>query len=377
MNFRGAAQRNWDAVVVGAGPAGTVSARQLALAGAEVLLVDKAPLGRWKVCGCCLNGAAIQTLNSISLNYILEQSGAVPLAAIRVAARSCQATLGLSGASLSREAFDAALVGAAVAAGATFLPQTQATLGETSSEYREVVLVCDHKRTLVNARVVLAADGLGGNLLAHGAQHRAVVRSNSRMGAGMIADTMPSFVEPGTIYMACAKSGYVGLVRLEDGRVNVAAALDIEQVRAAGSPGPLAAQILEEVGWHVGNAIAGGNWRGTPALTRRAEQLACERVLVLGDAAGYVEPFTGEGMAWALASAVAVTPLALEASRRWSPQVAYDWEQLYRGTIACRQFTCRQVAWGLRHPLLTRMAIKLVDRHPRLAGPVIRRLNTQ
>jgi len=47
-----AARRLWDVVIVGAGPTGSLAARQLSLAGADVLLVDRLAFPRWKVCGC-------------------------------------------------------------------------------------------------------------------------------------------------------------------------------------------------------------------------------------------------------------------------------------------------------------------------------------
>ena len=52
----------FDALVIGAGPAGAVAARELARRGASVLLVDKSRFPRPKVCGCCVNGAAVGTL---------------------------------------------------------------------------------------------------------------------------------------------------------------------------------------------------------------------------------------------------------------------------------------------------------------------------
>ena len=58
------ATHTWDAVVVGAGPAGSMAALGLARAGAAVLLVDRATFPRPKVCGCCLNGAALAALRS-------------------------------------------------------------------------------------------------------------------------------------------------------------------------------------------------------------------------------------------------------------------------------------------------------------------------
>ena len=54
LDFAGAVDQLWDVVVVGAGPTGSLAARQLARAGADVLLVDRLSFPRWKVCGCCL-----------------------------------------------------------------------------------------------------------------------------------------------------------------------------------------------------------------------------------------------------------------------------------------------------------------------------------
>jgi flavin-dependent dehydrogenase len=110
-------------------------------------------------------------------------------------------------------------------------------------------------------------------------------------------------------------------------------------------------------------------------LTRRPRKVAFERALVLGDAAGYVEPFTGEGMAWALNSAVTITPLAVEAIRRWTPGVGHAWQQLQQRTAKRRQFACRQLARGLRYPALVRAVIKLLGSYPQLAQPVIKQLN--
>ena len=54
----------------------------------------------------------------------------------------------------------------------------------------------------------------------------------------------------------------------------------------------------------VGNA----RFTATPTLTRRRRTIQRGRLFILGDAAGYIEPFTGEGIAWALASAAAIVP---------------------------------------------------------------------
>jgi flavin-dependent dehydrogenase len=116
-------------------------------------------------------------------------------------------------------------------------------------------------------------------------------------------------------------------------------------------------------------------WRGTPALTRSARRLAAERVFVLGDAAGYIEPFTGEGMAWALTSAAAVAPLAARAAAHWRPTLAREWTACHARIVGGRQFVCRAAATVLRYPRLVRILIGVLARAPVLAVPAVRYLN--
>jgi flavin-dependent dehydrogenase len=216
---------------------------------------------------------------------------------------------------------------------------------------------------------------LGGRACAAERSFQVFTEQASRIGAGTVTDDAPSFYEPGTIFLASGLGGYLGLVRLEDGQLDLAAALEPTRTRSSGGPGALTEAILREVGWPTIPGLADLAWRGTPPLTRRPSRLAENRLFVLGDAAGYVEPFTGEGMAWATASAVAVAPLAAEAARRWTPDLVGEWTRRYRQCIGRRQYICRWVAHGLRHPLLVRMVLNLLTRWPGLAAPLILRLN--
>jgi len=132
-----------------------------------------------------------------------------------------------------------------------------------------------------------------------------------------------------TIYMACGAGGYVGLVRLEDGRLNIAAAFDSQALRAVGHAGRLATNILREAGLPPVPDILQRAWKGTPRLTRHANLLTAERLFVLGDAASFVEPFTGEGISWALRSAIAVAPLTARAVHDWKPDLEKEWTDTF------------------------------------------------
>jgi flavin-dependent dehydrogenase len=371
-----AARRPWDVVVVGAGPAGALAAHELARLGVTVLLVDQAAFPRWKVCGCCLNSQALATLKTMGLGHLPAELGAVPLHHVLLASRGCQALIALAGGvAISRQAFDAALVAAAIAKGSSFLPHARAFVGKVDVTGRTVILRQGERTVEVDARLVLAAGGLGSRLLHNAVLPATVTEQGSWIGAGVIAPGAPPFYTPQIIYMACGAGGYVGLVRLEDGRLDLAAAFDPAFVKRCHHPGAAAAQILREAGMPSVPEWARLSWRGTPPLTRRARKVALERMFVLGDAAGYVQPFTGEGIAWALAAAQAVAPLAMRGARHWQPELMREWTSLYRRIITCHQQTCRAMMMVLRHPGLTRAAIRVLAHFPSLARPVLRRLH--
>ena len=67
INVASAAAETWDAIVIGAGPAGALAAHQLAVAGVSVLLVERKSFPRYKVCGACVNQRAIKTLQRSGL----------------------------------------------------------------------------------------------------------------------------------------------------------------------------------------------------------------------------------------------------------------------------------------------------------------------
>ncbi len=372
-----AASRTWDVAVVGAGLAGSLAAMGLARAGLAVILLDRARFPRWKVCGCCLNPNALSTLAAVGLGELPRQLQAVPLPVCRLGSRGVEAQLALPGwVALSRLRLDAALIARAQEAGARFSPGVEARLGPVTADSRTLILRGQgSKAAALQARLVLAADGLGGRLLAEGlaGEERPIhIAGDSRIGAGVVANEAPAFYHHGEVYMAHARNGYLGLVRLEDGRLNMAAAFDARLLRSAHHPGVAAVQVLREVGWPVPAGLAEMRWRGTPALTRHPARLGSNRVLALGDAAGYVEPFTGEGMAWALASGAAVVDVARRAVSAWQPSVIDAWTQVHQRIVRQRQWICWATAWLTRHPSLTRAAVAVLRGRPgwrlRLSG---------
>jgi flavin-dependent dehydrogenase len=276
---------------------------------------------------------------------------------------------------VSRSRFDAALVDAAVSAGATFSPETHAvqfhptTTNDVQLETRQ-----GDQRSVVHARVMIVADGLAGTTLARRAP--TIARPDSRVGAGAIAVAAPAFFRPNVLYMACGRAGYVGMVRLEDGRLDIAAALDARSIQACRGIGAVIAEILSrQSAWPEIAGLAHLPWRGTPALTRVRKLVADRRVFVVGDATGYVEPFTGEGMGWALQSAVHLGPIASHAVDQWDDRLAHEWTKLHGQLLRSRQRLCRATARVLRHPWLASAIVHAVRLVPPIARPFFALLN--
>lgn len=265
---------------------------------------------------------------------------------------------------------DAGLAERAIAAGADFAPATYATLADVAPPFCRVHLRSPSRTTTVRTRLVLACDGLKSGLLAG----RPDVAADSRIGLGAVTDAGADY-PPGIIHMACGEHGYAGLVRVEDGRLNIGAALDPAWVKRRGGAAAAVAELLREAEFPAIGALPDTRWRGTPELTRRRARLGAPRVLALGDAAGYVEPFTGEGMAWAIAAAGAIEPFALEAAERWRDDCIDRWTAAYDALIGRRQRACRGVAGLLRRPRLAAGVVALADAVPAVAAPLTAWLN--
>lgn len=374
------AAKDWDACVVGAGPAGALVALRLAERGRRVLLVDKASFPRPKVCGGCLGGVGLAALEAAGLS--LESLGvpATPLDRVRIHAGSARAELPLrSRRAISREAFDAALLQRAIDGGVRFVPDCRAAIGERVDERRRVRLKLAAGPTEARARVVLIAGGLGsGSLLPASESIPVVRRPASRIGAGATIDDPNGDYAPGEVTMVCGRrgEGYVGVAMLPDGRLDLAAAFAPAAIeKRSHALGELAARVLRDNGLPVPPTLIESPWSATPTLTQRPRRLGVDRVLLLGDAAGYVEPFTGEGIGWALRSALEVEPIASEAIDAWSPYHVRDWEARHHQTVGRWQRRCRRVCGLVGGRWATPAVVRLLSFAPNLASPVLKRID--
>lgn len=351
---------SWDAVVVGAGLAGSITARGLALDGHRVLLVERTGFPRPKVCGCCLSSLATRTLETIGLGDLLHDCGARALNEVHLFAGSRPARVSIKGVfGLSREVLDARLAAAAVDAGAELLLHARATATSDGS----VSVLVDGRTVTVRASTVILASGLRSHDRLEPAR-----RDRSLVGVGALVPDPLGLHPDGVVGMVVDKDGYVGIAPLEDGRLTIASAVRADALKRSSGSRDVVTRILAKAGLErlVGETT---RFTGVPALRRHRVSVQDNRLLAIGDAAGFVEPITGEGMSWAIATGAAVVPSATAMIRN-GPANA-NWQGVYRRMMRRRHLRCALVGTCIGRPKLVRSAVIASSIMPIVRAPVL------
>jgi menaquinone-9 beta-reductase len=295
--------QRFDVAVAGSGPAGAAAALRLAREGIHVALVDERPFPRNKLCGEYLNLGTVRELRALGLGLALERQ-ATPLHGMRLFAHGESASFPISPAawSIARPVLDAQIRDAALDAGARPILGRVRGIDVTSNGVSLHLRDSDGTNQTIQARYVIGADGM----------HSAVARltgltkpSNYAMfGIGGHHPNMPmdSWVE---IYTS--RHGYLALNPLDDRCANALFVMSREHLTRAGKAmrgelarfsGTLTAgkRVIDDAGFDAGRRAIG-------PLAHRTSSPVCERVLLAGDAAAFVDPFTGQGIYLALMGA--------------------------------------------------------------------------
>jgi len=314
----------------------------------RTLLVDRDRFPRRKVCGGCVAPAGVRVLERLGMTRWLPPLDNT-LESLRVIARGVAHDLPIEPyVTVERAAFDRGICEAAIANGAEFrdgvtarvLPDDSVCLGRSGEE------------EVLRPGVIVVADGLGGSALAARAEFAPSVQKQSVIGVGTLLGSCPVYAERGAITMVCARGGYVGTAPSGDGRWSLAAALDPAGVRGCG-PIEALRRVLGESDLELPE-IAKGQLRGVGNMTRR-RRVASGRVLVVGDAASYLQPLTGEGMSWAMACAAEIWPHAEAAAR--GEDVARRWQAACTRLLRARRVVCRAACTLAAHPRAVRWVL--------------------
>jgi 2-polyprenyl-6-methoxyphenol hydroxylase-like FAD-dependent oxidoreductase len=302
--------------VVGGGPAGSATALLLAAAGHSVVVVDRAAFPRDKACSEYMSPEAVRILDRLGVVGELEEAGAVPLAGTAVTAARGARLHGRfaladrppfrpTGLSISRRVLDHRLLAAARAAGATVLERTavEALAYHGGSVAGAVVRSADGGRGRIVARLTVGADGLRslvGRRLGRRRQGRL-----RRMAFVAHVDGVEGMGDSAEMFVG--RQGYVGLNPIGGGRTNVALVVPGRRAREArGRPTAFFREALADfpgVSRRVGRGRLVREVLATGPFAVWSGRVTAAGAALVGDAADFFDPFTGEGIYSALRGA--------------------------------------------------------------------------
>src|SRR3954467_3798013 len=281
--------KHFQVIVIGGGPAGSAAAITAARVGMRVLQLERGTLPRQRVCGEFVSAESIATLaNLLGKHPMIESSPKISRTRLFVDEEIITAPLAPAGASITRFELDAALWRAAKDAGAECRQKISVTAIESYGAIRVTT-----KEDVFEGDAVINAAGRWSNLnplpQLDPSQKQLGVKSHFRESA-------PS----ATVDLYFFDGGYCGVQPVGDNIVNVCAVVKAHVAKSLPEVFNMHPQLwLRSRGWEEVFAPV-----STSPLVFRKPQPVLDHVFQVGDAAGFIDPFVGDGISLALRSGV-------------------------------------------------------------------------
>jgi len=367
----------WDAVIAGAGPSGSAAATLLARGGYRVALVDRARFPRHKPCGEYLSPGVVQILERLGLAADIPHAAMHRIDGMDIVSR--HGTIfplthhpGDPAVSIPRYDLDNALLAAAVRAGATLFDGTVVHEPVVENDRVDGLRVGSEGRLrTLDGRMTLVADG-SRSVLAEKLGLARDLRWPKRIG--LVAHFQGQSALPanrGGMYIG--RTGYCGLAPLAGQRVNVAIVVPLPALREAGCSAEayfdrwIASEPL--VREALGQTVRASSVRGRAPIGARAARSWTHGAMLVGDAAGFFDPFTGEGVYRALRGAelAAGAATAVLEGERAEVAVLAGYGRDRRRAFGWKQVTTELVQVFIHYPALTEYILPRLSHRPRVA----------
>ena len=388
-----------EVIVVGAGPAGAATASHLAAGGRDVLLLERGHFPRQKPCGEYYSPGVVDALQRMGalervLSHEHERPGGMwirahgssfeltyPLDHPRSPGGDSGKAAGRLGLGIRRYHFDAALVENAREAGAQ-VEQGVAVSGVDRDEKGRVSGIRVRRSggsgvedDAVTARFVVGADGRH-SVVARSLNLGLPVRWPRRLGLHAhfepAADADLGPLAAGLGEMHVGDGAYCGLAPVGGGLLVAGLVTPLGAKKQGESTQDYFGRKLTDVpgaAWRLGGARRVGKVMGIGPLARRVARTAGPGYLLVGDAAGYLDPFTGEGVFRALRGAE-LAASAIEASLRSGADVPVDYESARRKAFADKERLTALVQLALAWPPALGYALKRLEKRREKADDV-------
>jgi len=380
-----------DVIVVGGGPAGASTAHALAREGVDVLLLDRAKFPRDKVCAEYLSPQAARILSDMKVLDEVERSSPGHLAGMRVRSPNGQIADGEFasnhgfrgfrdyGLAVRRIILDAIILDGARAAGARveeLVRVTDLTKDHAGRVSGVSVIGPDGSARTLRSRYVVGADGL-----------RSVV--GRRLGLTHTSRFFPKRIALATHYrnvrdvgalgeMHVDYGGYFGIVDVGRGLMNVAVVVPMSRAREIGDG---RAEFLEQ--WiatrpHLAERFVGAERvtpvRATGPFASVSRPAWAPGAALVGDAADFFDPFTGEGIYSALRGGEILAPFiaaALRGKQQDETRVLAGYETARRSEFGGKWKLERIVGMAIAYPYFLNNAAKALSRHKTMADLLV------
>ncbi len=357
----------YDVIVSGAGPAGAFLALQLSKIGMKVLVLDKNLTSKRKICGEYLCPKGVELLEEQGLDEWILGSFA-PLYGMTVFTSTGRKVptyfpKGHKGRSIKRDVFDGKLVELAKASGAIF------SFGETLRSLSRRVDLWQIKTDKGEylTRSLVGADGRA-SFVSKALGNDKIVESK-RVALHVYAKSMKATDRQGEMHLF-EDGSYIGLNPIDEAEVNISLVTDASSVQGLGGP-------LKALNHYLSQSL---ELKSRFSLFTETDRISSafpithstksivpgQKVALVGDAAGFIDPLTGEGLYNALFSA---SLLAKEFTKNRKERLCLN-QSLFNNYQV-------QYQYHLRHKQILNRLFQLLIRKPKLVDWVALYLQTR
>lgn len=335
---------SFDVAIVGGGPGGSACAAICAQGGLRTVVVERARFPREKVCGDCLNPVALPSIEALGLG---ERLRGLPHARLReVEFVGCDRRIvtvplpenGADELAIKRSHLDELLLTRASEVGAEVRQETAVTRIESREQGWNLTAGNGN----ITSRWLVAADGRNSTV----ARLLGLLPNARKDRVGLQTHLpLPDDLN-GRVRMQFVPQGYTGIADVGNGVGNlclVARPHELDAIRS----------------WAVARYKLRDSheWRSVTPLARDPIPPVRDRLLLIGDAARVVEPFTGEGIAYALLTGIA-------AGRALLGGQLEQYEHAHREIYAGRLWVNHLARFACLHPYAATTIIRLAGFHP-------------
>lgn len=376
---------SYDIVIAGGGPAGSSLAIRTAASGFSVLLVEQKKFPRDKLCGEFISPECLPHFDQLGVSDDIQAAGGTALTETVFYKRNGKGVAvrsewfggkGATALGLSRSAMDDVLLARASAVGVTVLQE--ATVKKLLLEDRRIVSVAlaDKARNVheVGARLVVDATGRSRSVARLIGDKRA--DPTSAQHVAFKTHLRNASIANGVCEIYVYQGGYGGCNRVENGLYDLCFIASSRDVKRLGSS---AERVMREVVFSNDRAAAALRdaevakpWLAVP-IERfgRGKLIPADGIITVGDAAAFIDPFTGSGMLMALQSAK-IAAIAIANSKLSSTLLAREYTREYSDAFDHRLKVCSMLRFAAFVPFLAEATISILAKSDNLREKLAR-----